>query len=130
MQIGSSVSGTVSQGATLGSVGSTGNSNGPHLHFEVYNSSNFRVDPMPYLHGVDPAAIKNYKIVDGPLTVRASANSSSTSYGTLSNGTSVSITNIQVGGSYVFGNISSGTHSGRWVALGNGSSRYCMTPIF
>ena len=118
MQIGSSVSGTVSQGATLGSVGSTGNSNGPHLHFEVYNSSNLRVDPMPYLHGVDPAATKNYKIVDGPLTVRASASSSSTSYGTLSNGTSVSITNIQVGGSYVFGNISSGTHSGRWVAIG------------
>lgn len=118
MQNESSVSGTVKQGAIIGKVGTTGASSGPHLHFEVYNSSNVRIDPMPYLHGVNPAATKSFKIVDGPLTIRASASTSSTSYGTLTNGTSVSITNIQVEGSYIFGKISSGTHSGRWIAIG------------
>ena len=118
MQSASSVSGSVSQGATLGAVGSTGNSSGPHLHFEVYTSSSTRVDPMPYLRGVNPAATKTFKIVDGPLTIRASASTSSTSYGTLANGTSVSITNVQVGGSFIFGKISSGTHNGRWIAIG------------
>lgn len=118
MQNESSVSGTVAQGAIIGKVGSTGASTGAHLHFEVYNSNDVRIDPMPYLHGVNPTATKNFKIVDGPLTIRASASTSSASYGTLANGASVSITNIQVGGSYIFGKISSGTHSGRWIAIG------------
>lgn len=35
----------VAVGEYLGIVGSSGNSTGPHLHFEVYNSSNALVDP-------------------------------------------------------------------------------------
>lgn len=44
----------VKAGQTLGIMGSTGNSTGPHLHFEVrvnQNSSNNTVDPYPYLFG-------------------------------------------------------------------------------
>lgn len=36
---------TVAVGEFLGVMGSSGSSTGPHLHFEVYNSSNVLVDP-------------------------------------------------------------------------------------
>lgn len=38
---------TVTHGQTIGLVGSTSNSTGPHLHFETYVNSN-RIDPLQY----------------------------------------------------------------------------------
>lgn len=40
----------VSEGQDLGQMGNTGNSYGAHLHFEVFNTNNVRVNPEPYLN--------------------------------------------------------------------------------
>ncbi|WP_405389548.1 M23 family metallopeptidase [Streptomyces sp. NBC_01102] len=41
----------VSTGDTIGRVGSTGNSTGPHLHLEVHTAGGSAVDPMSWLRG-------------------------------------------------------------------------------
>lgn len=123
----------VNQGEILGYVGQTGKAFGEHLHFEVYKNGE-RVNPLPYLQGAQPYgssgsggstsdlylyAPGTYKICDGPLTLRALPNSTSTSYGTLPNGTVLTISQIQMGeGTLVYGKISAGTYAGKWIALG------------
>lgn len=46
---------TVSQGDTIGAVGSTGNSTGPHLHFEVLQNGT-RIDPEQFFSGLTISA--------------------------------------------------------------------------
>jgi murein DD-endopeptidase MepM/ murein hydrolase activator NlpD len=40
---------SVFQGATFGAMGSTGNSSGPHLHFELMSDTYGRVNPWDFL---------------------------------------------------------------------------------
>lgn len=45
----------VAKGSQIGLVGSTGNSTGPHLHFEMHQNGS-RIDPQPYIEGAGISA--------------------------------------------------------------------------
>ncbi|MFF7389683.1 M23 family metallopeptidase [Streptomyces scabiei] len=47
---------TVKAGDTIAYSGNSGNSTGPHLHFEVHPAGGSAIDPLPWLrsHGLDP----------------------------------------------------------------------------
>lgn len=47
----------VSKGQTIGYMGNTGHSNGAHVHFEVRNKNNVRIDPTPYLNADLPSSV-------------------------------------------------------------------------
>lgn len=53
----------VSKGQIIGHMGNTGNSYGNHLHFEVRNTSDTRIDPAPYINA-DLPNLPTEKVVE------------------------------------------------------------------
>jgi murein DD-endopeptidase MepM/ murein hydrolase activator NlpD len=51
-----SVGAKVNAGDQVGAIGVTGNTTGPHLHFEVLPGGGTAIDPEPWLraHGLNP----------------------------------------------------------------------------
>ncbi len=56
----------VNKGQMIGKMGSTGNSSGPHLHFEIYPSGPRAVDPMRFLPPLMAGNIPSQRIVASP----------------------------------------------------------------
>lgn len=63
-----SINQVVKQGQDLGYMGNTGNSYGTHLHFEVFNTKNQRINPEPYLDSDLPNTGQGYT---GVITYQA-----------------------------------------------------------
>lgn len=55
----------VKEGETLGFMGNTGTSYGAHLHWEVRNTTDTRIDPTPYLNKDLPEVIPPTKYIVG-----------------------------------------------------------------
>lgn len=114
----------VNQGDIIGQVGNTGLSTGAHLHFQLEIPSGNPVDPVPYLQGAETfvpifASPKTYIVVDGPLNLRSEPLITSTSAGTLVDGTEIKISELSLGNNnFIFGLISDGTYAGKWIAVG------------
>ena len=63
-----SVGQVVAAGTHIGDVGSTGNSTGPHLHFEVRRGGQ-QVDPTPYLTGAAKGGVPGFGLLDIPKMI-------------------------------------------------------------
>lgn len=65
---------TVSQGQVIGKIGSSGNSTGAHLHFEVRveNSSKGRVNPLDYVDPNSPRTIAALESTDSFSLIKSS----------------------------------------------------------
>ena len=61
----------VKRGQVLGYMGNSGNSYGTHLHFEVFNQNNSRINPEPYLDKDLPGTNADYT---GTITYQVYAN--------------------------------------------------------
>ncbi|MDD4607646.1 MAG: M23 family metallopeptidase [Bacilli bacterium] len=60
-----SVGDEVTAGQQIGLLGNTGNSSGPHLHFEIRDENNLQIDPTPILNGIVEG---NGTVLDGAMT--------------------------------------------------------------
>ena len=76
----------VQKGQVIGYMGNTGNSYGAHLHFEVRNTKDIRINPTPYIDADLPTPIIYYQVYDNKKNkwlpkVKANTNSYAGNFG-------------------------------------------------
>ena len=112
---------TVTKGEQIGNMGNTGNSYGAHLHFEVRNTSDTCIDPVPYLAADLPgiATVEeipvDYQVMvtANDLNVRSGPGTGYPVTGTLSPGEHAITAEAQGAGASKWGKLS----TGGWISL-------------
>lgn len=88
---------TVKKGQVLGYMGNTGHSFGAHVHFEVRNKSNIRINPAPYID----ADLPNMNVKS--VSYRVYSNNAKRWFDTTSNGKTAGNKKDKIGGIQVKG---------------------------
>ena len=112
---------TVTKGEQIGNMGNTGNSYGAHLHFEVRNTSDTCIDPVPYLAADLPGIVTveetpvDYQVMvtATDLNIRSGPGTGYPVTGTLSPGEHAITAEAQGAGASKWGKLS----AGGWISL-------------
>lgn len=84
-------------GEVIGHSGNTGNSTGPHLHFELRDPEGVPIDPAPFLNGgtpVPPPAYAVWQVLVDALRIRSGPGTSYPIVGQLNKGATVAVIDI------------------------------------
>ena len=107
---------TVTKGEQIGNMGNTGNSYGAHLHFEVRNTSDTCIDPVPYL-AADLPGLATVEEIPVDYQVMVTANDLNVRSGP---GTGYAVTGTLTPGNHIITAEAQGAGASRWGKLSTG----------
>lgn len=110
---------SVSEEQQVGLSGNTGNSTGPHLHFEVRTSGGQAIDPIPLIES--PTQYTGLVVAQWGVNVRSGPGTGFAKVGSRVKGTKLDITKVVGNWAKLYGE--------KWVCVSDGSSTYVeITP--